>query len=52
MTPVGDLERVLDIAAFPDDEQYETIAGFLMYMLRKVPRPTESVTTPAASSRR
>jgi CBS domain containing-hemolysin-like protein len=43
LTPVGDLERVLDIAPFPDDEQYETIAGFLMYVLRKVPRPTDSV---------
>ena len=27
----------------PDDDQFETIAGFLMYVLRKVPRPTESV---------
>lgn len=43
MTPVGDLERVLDIAPFPDDDQFETIAGFLMYALRKVPRPTDSV---------
>jgi CBS domain containing-hemolysin-like protein len=43
MTPVGDLERVLDIAPFPDDDQFETIAGFMMYVLRKVPRPTESV---------
>ncbi len=44
MTPVGDLERVLEIEPFPDDDQYETVAGFLMYILRKVPRPTESVT--------
>ncbi len=43
MTPVGDLELALDIAPFPDDDQFETIAGFLMYVLRKVPRPTESV---------
>ena len=43
LTPVGDLERVLDIEHFPDDDQYETIAGFMMYVLRKVPRPTESV---------
>ena len=43
LTPVGDLERVLDIEPFPDDDQYETIAGFMMYVLRKVPRPTESV---------
>lgn len=43
MTPVGDLEQALDIEPFPDDDQFETIAGFLMYVLRKVPRPTESV---------
>lgn len=43
LTPVGDLETLLDIPPFPDDEQFETVAGFLMYVLRKVPRPTESV---------
>lgn len=43
MTPVGDLEQALKIAPFPDDDQFETIAGFMMYVLRKVPRPTESV---------
>ena len=43
MTPVGDLEQALNIAPFPDDDQFETIAGFMMYVLRKVPRPTESV---------
>ena len=37
-TPVGDLETLLDIPPFPDDDQFETIAGFLMYVLRKVPR--------------
>lgn len=44
MTPVGDLEQVLNIEAFPDDDRYETIAGYMMYTLRKVPRPTESLT--------
>jgi len=43
MTPVGDLESALDIEPFPDDEQFETIAGFMMYSLRKLPRPTDSV---------
>lgn len=43
LTPVGDLETLLDIPPFPDDDQFETVAGFLMYVLRKVPRPTESV---------
>ncbi len=43
LTPVGDLEALLGVPPFPDDDQFETIAGFLMYMLRKVPRPTEHV---------
>ncbi|MFZ2269636.1 MAG: hemolysin family protein [Azonexus sp.] len=43
MTPVGDLESALHIEPFPDDDQFETIAGFMMYSLRKVPRPTDSV---------
>lgn len=42
MTPVGDLERALAIAPFPDDDQFETVAGFMMYVLKKVPRPTDS----------
>ena len=43
LTPVGDLEALLGVPPFPDDDQFETIAGFLMYVLRKVPRPTERV---------
>lgn len=43
MTPVGDLEAALGIAPFPDDDQFETIAGFMMYALRKLPRPTDFV---------
>jgi CBS domain containing-hemolysin-like protein len=43
LTPVGDLEALLGVPPFPDDDQFETIAGFLMYVLRKVPRPTEHV---------
>ncbi|WP_204378024.1 hemolysin family protein [Chromobacterium sphagni] len=42
-TPVEDVLRALDIEAFPDDENYETIAGFMMYMLRKIPKRTDSV---------
>lgn len=43
VTAIGDLERVFHIDAFPDDDQYETIAGFMMYMLRKVPKRTDFV---------
>ncbi|MDP1540681.1 MAG: hemolysin family protein [Moraxellaceae bacterium] len=43
-TPVEDVMRVLGIDAFPDDSQYETIAGFIMFQLRKVPKLTDTVT--------
>lgn len=40
---VGDVMRVLDIDSFPDDDNYETIAGFMMYVLRKIPRRTDFI---------
>lgn len=42
-TPLEDVMRVLDIDEFPNDENYETIAGFMMYMLRKIPKRTDFV---------
>lgn len=43
VTTVGDVKRVLEIDSFPDDDNYETIAGFMMYVLRKVPRRTDFI---------
>lgn len=43
VTTIGDVMRVLEIESFPDDEYYETIAGFMMYVLRKVPRRTDFI---------
>jgi CBS domain containing-hemolysin-like protein len=42
-TPVGDMKRTLDLDTLPEEENYETAAGFMMYMLRKVPKRTDSV---------
>lgn len=42
-TPLIDVMRVLDIEQFPDTESYETIAGFMMYTLRKIPKRTDFV---------
>lgn len=42
-TPLEDVMRALDIEAFPHDENYETIAGFMMYSLRKIPKKTDFV---------
>jgi len=43
LTPINDLKRTIGLEALPEEENYETAAGFMMYMLRKVPRATDSV---------
>ncbi|MCF7521369.1 hemolysin family protein [Neisseria sp. ZJ106] len=40
-TPLEDVMRALGIEAFPHSENYETIAGFMMYSLRKIPKRTD-----------
>ena len=42
-TPVGDVLHALALDALPHENEYETLAGFLMVMLRRVPRRTDSV---------
>ncbi|MDG6882657.1 Putative Mg2+ and Co2+ transporter CorB [Phocoenobacter uteri] len=43
VTPLEDVMRALDIEKFPETENYETIGGFMMYMLRKIPKKTDFV---------
>ncbi|MGL1832869.1 hemolysin family protein [Rhodocyclaceae bacterium SMB388] len=43
LTPVEDVMQALAIDAFEGAENYETIAGFMMYRLRKVPKRTDAV---------
>lgn len=40
-TPIEDVKHALGIEEFPENENYETIAGFIMYRLRKIPRPAD-----------
>lgn len=42
-TPIDDLEHALEIDELPEDSAYETVAGFMMYMLRKIPKRTDKV---------
>lgn len=42
-TPLEDVMRALNINEFPAQENYETIGGFMMYMLRKIPKKTDFV---------
>jgi CBS domain containing-hemolysin-like protein len=43
VTPITDVMRAFGIEAFPHNQNYETIAGFMMYMLRKIPKRTDFV---------
>jgi CBS domain containing-hemolysin-like protein len=43
ITPMADVERALGLERLPQPEDYETLAGFLMVMLRRVPRRTDRV---------
>ena len=42
-TPIEDIMHALEIDSMPDNENYETLAGFMMYQLRKIPRPADMV---------
>ena len=42
-TPIEDMKHALAIDEMPDDDNYETLAGFMMYKLRKIPRPADIV---------
>lgn len=42
-TPIIDVMRAFQIEEFPEPENYETMAGFIMYMLRKIPKRTDYV---------
>ncbi|MDR6212552.1 hemolysin family protein [Paracidovorax wautersii] len=43
VTPITDVLHALNLDELPHAEEYETLAGFLMVMLRRVPRRTDSV---------
>lgn len=43
ITPIENVKHALSIDEFPDWDNYETLAGFMMYKLRKIPRPADCV---------
>ena len=43
MTPIEDVIRALDTVNLPRSQNYETISGFMMYMLRKIPKKTDTI---------
>jgi CBS domain containing-hemolysin-like protein len=43
ITPIPDVQRALGLDEFPHAGQYDTLAGFLMMMLRRIPKRTDQV---------
>ncbi|GAA0308657.1 hemolysin family protein [Psychrobacter aestuarii] len=43
MTPIEDVVRALGIVNLPHSQNYETISGFMMFMLRKIPKKTDTI---------
>jgi CBS domain containing-hemolysin-like protein len=43
VTPIEDVLRALGLDSLPHQDEYETLAGFLMVMLRRIPRRTDTV---------
>lgn len=43
VTPIPDVLRALDLDELPHQDEYATLAGFLMVMLRRIPRRTDTV---------
>jgi len=43
MTPIADVQRALELDSLPHADQYDTLAGFLMEMLRRIPKRTDAV---------
>jgi CBS domain containing-hemolysin-like protein len=43
VTPILDVLRALELDALPHQQHYDTLAGFLMVMLRRIPRRTDAV---------
>ncbi len=42
-TPIEDVAHVLNLDGFPEEENYETVGGFITYMLRRIPHRMDSV---------
>lgn len=43
ITSIDDVKKVLEIDRMPEEDTYETIAGFMMYMLKSIPKKAAKV---------
>lgn len=43
LTPIVELAKVLDIDEFPHQSHYETVAGYLIYTMKRIPKRAEYI---------
>ena len=43
LTPVVELAKVLELEDFPDQSHFETVAGFLIYTMKRLPKRAEFI---------
>lgn len=43
VTPIDDVKKALDIEELPGEGNYDTIAGFMIYSLKRIPKKSESI---------
>jgi len=43
LTPIVELAKVLDIDEFPHHSHYETVAGYLIYTMKRIPKRAEYI---------
>ncbi|GGP23582.1 membrane protein [Silvimonas iriomotensis] len=43
MTPIGDLKRAIGMDDMADEDSYDTLAGFLMLRLKRIPKKAEAM---------
>ena len=43
VTSIEDVKKTLEIEKFPEEDTYETIAGFMMYMLKSIPKKAAKI---------
>ncbi|MGF6907078.1 hemolysin family protein [Fusobacterium sp. PH5-44] len=43
ITPIEEVKKALEIETFPEEATYETISGFMIYMLKTIPKKSAKV---------
>lgn len=44
LTPIGDLKKALELDTLPGEDYVDTVAGLVIYSLKRIPKKSESIT--------